>query len=877
MQNRRILTPFVLAAVLVVGAVSPLLGQGENIVTIGVPSWMSDVFRDELFESFESQHPGVKVVVVPLGNDTYFQSAGYDLDKHLEGAQKYASYADVIFAANYNVSVEASRAGYFLDLSPLINSDSSFNTDDFLPKVWQSVQWDGGVWYIPASASVQLLIYDVKAFDKAGLGYPNEKWTFDDLANAARTLTVRDPNGDVLVPGIQLYNSALFYYGLTGKTFYDSSVVPSVPKFDDPDLVAFLEQWQSLQKEIAVTGNFDYNKVPITLNQPWQLTNPNPDNEQQWAASLLPGGVAGLDVQGFAVSGGTLNPEIAYALANFASNNPEVVMRFYGNTPARRSLVGVKVEDSNFVGPTIPKEVQAIIDQGLENAVPVSELRFQDYLDMAINTAPDGGAAVDIKIAAQEAEVKAVKALNTAAERRTTVTVYVTTPVPTPSFSDNQIVLRFGLGNDITANRDQWNQQVSDFLAANPSVGNIDIQTQFYDQKDMDKIDCYYQPYNAVSSMNLDDFLSFDPFVDADPNFDRNDFIGTVLDQVTRDDHIWAYPMVIQPSVLWYNPEMFTKAGVPSPEQGWTVDGFKDALQTIRGSLDKPTDPVFTPGTYGNTYLLMLIAAYGGIPYDYRTTPPTINFTDPATIDAIRQVLDLAKDGYIGYQKLAGNGGMFGGSNSPITDDTLSTYSWRMQNRSNPDFQDPSRLANFPTGTDLIPVAYGIGAAYIQNHAQSPDACYKWIAQIAKRPDLLGGMPARTSQINDSTINTAQGDDVTALYQGFAETFQKPNTLTFPGQFGGSGNFSTYVEPMWLNKAFDNYVLENGDLDADLAEAQTLAKAYRECASVIPEMDQSVIMTPEESKAYYRQYVDCAVKIDPSMKALFSYYYEESQ
>jgi hypothetical protein len=44
---------------------------------------------------------------------------------------------------------------------------------------------------------------------------------------------------------------------------------------------------------------------------------------------------------------------------------------------------------------------------------------------------------------------------------------------------------------------------------------------------------------------------------------------------------------------------------------------------------------------------MMLIAAYGGLPIDYRTTPATLNFTDPATISAIQQVLDLAKNGYI--------------------------------------------------------------------------------------------------------------------------------------------------------------------------------------------------------------------------------------
>ncbi len=844
MRPHRIFALSILSLILIVGGISPLLGQGETIITIAAPDWISGAMRDELFDPFEAAHPGVKVVVVPLGNDIYYAPAAVDLEEHLDGAMKYAGYADVSFVSGDSVSVEATRAGYFLDLTPLINSDPSFNTDDFFPKIWQSAQWDDGIWFIPVTGSAQLLVYDVKAFDKAGLPYPDEKWTFDDFARTARALTTHDQAGNIDVPGAQIYNAGLFFYGLTGQAFYDSSVSPSAPKFDSPDLPAFLEEWRALQKDISANGNFDYNKIPLLLSQPWQLTNPNPGNEQQWAASLLPGGIAGLDVQGFAVSSGTLNPELAYALADFASKSPEIVNYFYGGIPARRSLVGVKVEDSVFVPQAIPVDVQAIIDRAIENAVPTSELRFQSYLDAAINKVAEDGVPIDIQAAIQEAEINAVKTLDTASARRNTATVYVTTPVPTPSFSSDQIVLKFGLSAEISSNRDEWDRVISDFLAANPTVGNVDLRTQFYEQKDLDEMDCYYQPYNAVPTMKLEDFLNLDPFMDADPEFDRNDFIGSALEQVQRDNHIWAYPMVIQPSILWYNQELFTKAGLPSPEQGWTVDAFKDALQTLRATLDNETDPVFTPGTYGNTYLLMLIAAYGGVPYDYRSTPPTINFTDPATVDAIRQVLDLAKDGYIDYHKLAADGGMFGGGSSPITDDTLSTYSWRLQNRTNPDFQDPSRLANFPRGSQLTPVAYGIGAAYIQDHAQSPDACYQWIVQIAKRPDLFGGMPARLTQINDPTIAAAQGDDVSAVYQGLVDTFQQPNTITFPGQFGGSSDISTYVEPLWLNKAFDDYVLENGDLDTDLAEAETFARGFRECASIIPEMNPEQLTTP---------------------------------
>src|SRR6185369_2081705 len=108
-------------------------------------------------------------------------------------------------------------------------------------------------------------------------------------------------------------------------------------------------------KDIQPSGNFEYNKVPLLLNQPWQLTNPtSPDSEQQWAGSLLPGGIAGLDVQGFAVSGGTLNPELAYALANFMSSNAAMLNILYGTTHARRSLVGVKDENASYIPPPIP-------------------------------------------------------------------------------------------------------------------------------------------------------------------------------------------------------------------------------------------------------------------------------------------------------------------------------------------------------------------------------------------------------------------------------------------------------------------------------------------------------------------------------------------
>jgi ABC-type glycerol-3-phosphate transport system substrate-binding protein len=867
MFSRRMLVVSVVMCILVGAAISPLVGQGETIITITAPGWISHIFSSELFAKFEAQHPGVKVVAVEPGEDYYYPPAAEDIEKHLNGAQKYTSVADVIYVDRHIASIQATRAGYFMNLAPFMASDAAFNSEDFFPSLLKSAQWDDGTWYIPSSAYVEMLAYNMKAFDEAGLTYPNERWSFEDFARAVRALTTYDKDGKATLPGFPLYNPGLFYYGLTHQPFYDVGSSPSVPQFDRPDVITFYEQWKSLVEDTTPEGDYDYSQIVFQYGSPWRL--PYGGSENEWATTLLPGGVTSLSIEGFAVSGGTLNPELAYALTNFMSTDPQVIEAFRGDTAARRSLLETASD------PSI--DVQAI-EQALEHAVPISELRFQDYLDAALNQEEDDGATLDIQAAIQAAQLKAASALDTATARRGTTTLYVTTPVPTPMMTADQIVLRFGMGLDMSANQSAWTQLTNEFLAANPTVGNVEFDTDFFDPKDREKLDCYYMPYNEVPSMQLESYLSFDPLMSADPTFDRNDFIGSVIDQVTRDNHIWGYPLTIQPSVLWYDADLFDRAGLPSPEQGWTVDGFKDALQNLRGVLDKETDPVFLSGTYGNTYLLMLIAAYGGLPYDYRTTPPTVNFTDPATVDAVRQVLDLAKAGAIGYQAMSGRT-MFtldSTSTVPITDDVFSASSYRLFNRADTGEQDSYRLANFPQGQQFTPMAFGIGAAYIQSNAQNPEACYQWIAKLATRSDLFGGMPARISQVNDPALNAAQGEDITALYQTFMATFQQPNAVIFPSQYSVDSSFSAYLEPQWMNRVFDNYVLEEGDLETGLAEAETFIAGYRACASGITETNTSSFTTQEEYDTYYRQFADCAIQVDPSMMDDLSYLYAEN-
>jgi len=167
----------VIVATMLLSGIMMAAQDGNIVITVAVPEWMNDVFDEELFDQFEAENPGVVVNIEMSGNEAYFGSAAYGPDEFFENSLAFASSADVLSVSSWNMPIEATRAGHFLDLAPLVSGDPTLNESDFFPAIWQSVQWDNGMWMLPISADIEMLIYDQKAFDEAGLGYPDASWT----------------------------------------------------------------------------------------------------------------------------------------------------------------------------------------------------------------------------------------------------------------------------------------------------------------------------------------------------------------------------------------------------------------------------------------------------------------------------------------------------------------------------------------------------------------------------------------------------------------------------------------------------------------------------------------------------------------------------
>ncbi len=329
-----------------------LSAQNQPTISIALPSIMQNVIDESIFDDFERAN-GVQVYV--NYEDIAVPDPAGDMSGYFDALAEYVSSADVIFVQNVTFSPGATRAGYLLDLSPLTSADSSLNPDDFFPAAWQSLQWDGGVWALPVSLDADMLIYDPAAFDQAGLSYPNERWTMDDLANAVKALTQYNADGSISVPGLSTFGStAALFRSLYGHNFYDAS---GNPTFTDPALEAIMTQWQDLVSGGYVGSTFtsgSSNQVPMRIMSSIGLSfgglgGPN-NNQPASVAVALPGGSVGLTLSALAVSSGTQQPELAYALAKYLTSNPALVNSPLGGFPARQSLIGAQPQQLSSVG-----------------------------------------------------------------------------------------------------------------------------------------------------------------------------------------------------------------------------------------------------------------------------------------------------------------------------------------------------------------------------------------------------------------------------------------------------------------------------------------------------------------------------------------------
>lgn len=232
---------------------SPVQDGGGVVLRWVVNSQERDqVFARALKQAFEARHPGIRIQFIK-------QNEGRKVDTMIAGGDAPDLIELHIDKLHYYV-----EAGILRDLTPMLSPAERADLKAYFPVAREPFQREGQVYGIPWGYVPFLLFYNKNLFDKYGVPYPGEGWTWDDYRRAAKAMT-HDLDGD----GVTDEFGAAFAQWQDGyyTWFFQNGARVLSPDgqratFDDPRVVETLAFLQKLTREDRV--------MPTDVNRPKQ-------------------------------------------------------------------------------------------------------------------------------------------------------------------------------------------------------------------------------------------------------------------------------------------------------------------------------------------------------------------------------------------------------------------------------------------------------------------------------------------------------------------------------------------------------------------------------------------------------------------------------
>lgn len=174
------------------GAAGGGAAAGEETITLKMMCWDSGVGPTELIEGevipgFQASHPNVNVEYEALPWAEYWTKIG---------ALAASGTMPDFYCNSVAYLWDHANKGMSLDLQPMFDQD--LNPDDYfmeLTAVERYPDADSDLYGFPVRWVDGALFYNKNLFDEAGLAYPDDTWTYDDVLEAAKQLT-KDTDGD---------------------------------------------------------------------------------------------------------------------------------------------------------------------------------------------------------------------------------------------------------------------------------------------------------------------------------------------------------------------------------------------------------------------------------------------------------------------------------------------------------------------------------------------------------------------------------------------------------------------------------------------------------------------------------------------------------
>jgi multiple sugar transport system substrate-binding protein len=275
-----------------------------------------------------NQEPGIRLIIDDFTAKTGIEAEVQVVDWNnywtlLSAGAQGGSLPDV-FWMHSNESQRYMSNDLLLDVTDRIAKSSLIDPKNYPEDIWSLYTYNKKYYAIPKDIDTIALWYNKTLFDEAGVAYPDENWTWDDLYQAAKKLTKAD--GSV--------------YGFYNLIYSNNGYVISEDKkksgMDHPNTIEAMKWMEKMinenlmppQNVMSESGEdvlFQSGKVAMTLQGSWMVAAFR-DNEYSYAncdIAMLPlnektGRRASIyNGLGWAISANTLRADDAWKLVEY--------------------------------------------------------------------------------------------------------------------------------------------------------------------------------------------------------------------------------------------------------------------------------------------------------------------------------------------------------------------------------------------------------------------------------------------------------------------------------------------------------------------------------------------------------------------------------
>ena len=191
-----------------------------------------------------------------------------------------------------------------LDLQPYVDESEVFDPVDYPMNLFEVWKLDGtNLYAIPENLQSMALYYNKTIFDQAGATVPDETWSWDQVVEAGKALTVRE--GDRVTQwGLDIGNMSTWWGAQTlgwaqGDSFFDRIVEPTVFQVSNEANVAALDFLQGIVNSEKISPNpivmaqneepgvFETGRCAIALTGSWFMST-YAKADFEWGMAPLP-------------------------------------------------------------------------------------------------------------------------------------------------------------------------------------------------------------------------------------------------------------------------------------------------------------------------------------------------------------------------------------------------------------------------------------------------------------------------------------------------------------------------------------------------------------------------------------------------------------